>query len=84
MKNLKFDLRKGAKIKIVPNQKINYYNFNECFIENGFKPYDEYLDFEKNIKFQIYEKDSKLYRALKVNHYNSQIYDFTMQELVEV
>ena len=78
-----FDLRKGEKIKIVPDQSKKYFNVNDCVLDNGFEYFDEYINFSQNVKFTVFKKDDKLYRLYKANNFNTQIYHFTMQELIK-
>lgn len=79
-----FDLRRGKKIKIIPNQSKEYFNVNDCVLDNGFEYFDEYIDFSKNVKFTVFKKDDKLYRLYKANNFNTQIYDIIMQELIKL
>lgn len=81
---MNFDLRKGKKIKIIPDQSKEYFNVNDCVLDNGFDYFDVYINFAKNVKFIVFKKDGKLYRLYKANIFNTQIYDIIMQELVIV
>ena len=81
MEDKKFDLRKGKKITIKADESKQYYNLYTVLSDNGFNYSGEY--FKKDIKFNLYKKDNKYYRCIAWEHFNTLVYNFTMQELVE-
>lgn len=80
-----FDLKKGKKVKIEVNE-ISF-TINDILKKYGFEYVGDNFDFTKkrevNTIFKLYKKDNKLYKLVKLENFNTWIYNFTMQELIE-